>query len=282
VFADLYSEVPVDGELTYSIEDNVSTRKVKFDGERTVKLGDIERGVTSVEAYLYDEDLLASQSADIRNPEKVEIVLFAPKIDKGDVRKVKAVVRNPNPFRVTRRVSLNTSKNVALNLFENGTKLVELEPGQDRVLNWKVIGLEKGRGNVTASGETVGVNVGYSHSSTIIQRPTRILGMFHSRSASYTDETTSSGRRQVISTSRGKLALRRGHSFEHTVLSTPEFEVSINRTPERIIRKYSSSRGEYRSVMRNGRASVSSSIDPEMAEAGFELLKSEMEKFRTG
>ncbi|MFB6159454.1 MAG: hypothetical protein ABEJ95_07425 [Candidatus Nanohalobium sp.] len=282
VVAEVFSSKPRNVSVAYSVDGHRDTQEVSLsEGPNTIPLENVSRGSHSVEAYIYRDELLAHAGKEIRFPRKLSAVVFAPDIHRGSVRKVRAVIENPNRFPVSRQIEIVLSDNLQLGFLETPDRELRLRPGEARRVSWRVTGIETGNSSasVMGSNDSLVVRPAFDLSQTI--SPSELFRSVSSPRSQFSVDRTSSGLQLRLETGRGHVTYRINSSHETGRLVTDSFTASIERTGERTIRKVETGKGSYTELTADGRETVASSGQPPAnPEKKILLLERELDKLR--
>ena len=278
--ADIYSGSRRNCSLEYRINGNIYSKQVSLEDSETIDLETLDEGVHNFESALLCENQTAFDTRTFRISEPVEIHLFSPEIAEGEVRKVKAVIDNPNSFAVNKEVELETNSGVILDLLENRERKTEIRAKDSEIVSWNVLGIEKGNHRVSVGTEGETVEVIGSRNSLSKVTPKEILRKVKGVRSEFSYSTTSSSSKLKVKSNGVKLLITQESDLRSETLKTPSYKLHRKFGPEQTVTILESPNGFYKSKTVSGNSITESNglKEKEFSEKT-ELLDKEVEKF---
>ena len=277
--AKIFSQKSLYGDIIYRINNRTGSKDVNLEeGSSKVEIKNLSYGEKDVELILIEDNILAQTRDTIRIGKPLKINFFSPELRKGSTREVTAVIENPNKFTINKTFKLRTEKGTELGMLENQTRSLSVPAGEEKTLNWRVLGTETGNHTVKLDGEEHNIKVRNSMNST---RSVFIGNFFRTLSSPTSDIEISMEQRETSikwNTENGRVKMKRNVESSDSVLETSNFKVSKRQRPGSITEKLEMSEGTFIRRTENGLTRKSGNLKESNLENKLQLLDKETEK----
>ncbi|PSG99714.1 MAG: hypothetical protein BRC28_03165 [Nanohaloarchaea archaeon SW_4_43_9] len=277
--AKIFSQKSLDGDIIYRIDNRTGSRDVRIEeGSNSIEIENLSYGEKDVELILVEDNILAQTRETVRVGKPLKISFFSPELRKGSTREVTAIIENPNSFTTNTSLRLRTGQGTELGMLENQTRSVSIPAGEEKTLNWRVLGTETGNQTVKLNNEKHNIKVRNSMNST---RSISIGNFFRTFSSPTSDIEIGMEERETSiewNTVNGRVKIERSIESSNSLLETKEFKVSRTQQPGFITEKLETSKGSFIRRTEKGLTRESGNLEESELENKLELLNKETGK----
>lgn len=280
VKARLYSDQRRNLSIIYKVDDDSFRSFETVEGSETISLTQLDPGVHNVEVQAFSKDIKAEDSELVKIKKRANVYLFAPDMDAGAEREVRAIIENPNEFPIKKNLTLHVSGSAALSVLEDSNRNTKVPAEKSKSVKWSVLGVKRGSAEAKLSDNTEKFNVEKARDSNKVISTQQVLKSFSTKGNSINYRRTDSLETLSIKDSDAEFQIRYTPSSANVSLNTDRFSSKISQNYEKKIYRAENMKGSYVRVVSDGKGKERvRNMDEEEAITILEKTLSEARKF---